>query len=318
MSAAFIGFLLFAFLGVVLLLQTAWFLWQARYSPQARRFRERLAGVAVSRSLSLLGPGKAASNAQAFWMRSAWTRRFAAWLRSSGQDPNPTRFAALTALMALTSALIAAVFRLPLAMVLGAGLIGAAVPALRVASARRRRLQTIEAQLPQALDLMSRALRAGHAFAAALQMVATEASQPIAGEFRTTVDEIQLGIPVPQAMADLAHRVPSVELRFFVVSVLLQRESGGNLTEILSNLSKLMRDRADLLGRVRVLSAEGRLSAWILTGLPFATAGLVYWASPSFMAVLWTDPVGLRLLTAALGLLALGIVVMNQLVRIRV
>jgi tight adherence protein B len=173
-------------------------------------------------------------------------------------------------------------------------------------------------QLPDALDLISRALKAGHAFPSGLQMVGEEAQDPIAGEFRIVHDEINFGVAVPTALANLANRVPSLDMRQFVIAVLIQRETGGNLTELLANISTLIRERLKLLMKVRVLSAEGRLSAWILCLLPFFLAGVINLINPRFMSVLWTDPMGLKMIYASLVMMAVGALWMRKIIRIRV
>jgi tight adherence protein B len=127
----------------------------------------------------------------------------------------------------------------------------------------RRRLEKIEQQMPEALELMSRAMLAGHAFPSALKMVGDEMAEPAAGEFRIVFDEINYGISVPEALNNLAARVPSTDVSYFVISVLIQRETGGNLAELFGKLSALIRERLKLLGTVRVLAAEGKLSAQI-------------------------------------------------------
>jgi len=183
---------------------------------------------------------------------------------------------------------------------------------------RSRRLAKLERQLPDALDLLTRALRAGHAFTAGLKMAADEMADPIAGEFRAVHEEINFGVSMQQALTHLSERVPSTDVRYFVVAVLIQRDSGGNLTEILGNLSRLIRERAKLMGRVRVLSSEGRMSAWILTLLPFALGGVLYVANPKFMGPMLTDPIGIAMLEYLLVMMAMGVIVLRKIVRIRV
>jgi len=165
---------------------------------------------------------------------------------------------------------------------------------------------------------MSRALKAGHALPSGLQMVGDEAQDPIAGEFRIVHDEINYGVAVPTALLNLAHRVPSTDMRYFVIAVLIQREAGGNLTEVLGKISALIRERLRLLGRVRALSAEGRMSGWVLGLLPFAVGGIINLINPKFMSVLWTDPMGLKLIYAALGMMTLGALWMRKIIKIRV
>ncbi len=183
---------------------------------------------------------------------------------------------------------------------------------------RRKRVFQIEAQLPDTLDLMARAMQAGHAFSSALLIVGAEGTLPIRGEFQTTFDEINFGIPTHSALQHLTQRVASSDLRFFVVAVLIQLETGGNLTEILKSLAALIRDRQRVAGTVRVLSAEGRLSAWILGLLPFTIALLLSLINPDLISILWTDPMGIHMLQISLGLMLVGVWWMWRMVRIRI
>jgi tight adherence protein B len=142
--------------------------------------------------------------------------------------------------------------------------------------------------------------------------------EPIAGEFRAVHDEVNFGVSLQDALANFSERVPLTDVRYFVVAVLIQRESGGNLTEILGNLSRLIRERLKLLARVRVLSSEGRLSAWILGIMPFALAGVINLVNPQFMSPLWTDPMGIAIVKYMLLLMALGVIVLRKITHIRV
>jgi tight adherence protein B len=199
----------------------------------------------------------------------------------------------------------------------GAGVVLGALPVFYIQYRRRKRLDKFERQLPEALDLITRALRAGHAFPAALKMAGEEMAEPVAGEFSTVHDEVNFGVSLGQALAHLSERVPLTDLRYFVVAVLIQRDSGGNLTEILSNLSHLIRERLKLMGKVRVLSSEGRLSAWILTLMPFFMAGLMNLMNPEFMKPLWTDPIGINIITYTLTLMFFGVLIMRKIIKIR-
>ena len=194
----------------------------------------------------------------------------------------------------------------------------ALLPYLYVTRAKAKRLDRIEQQLPDALDLMGRALRAGHAFPTALKMVGDEMSDPIAAEFRVAFDEVNFGISMPEALMNLATRVPSTDLRYFVIAVLIQRETGGNLSELLASISAIIRDRLKLLGQVKVLSAEGRLSAWILALLPFGAAFMIQIVNPKFLEVLYTDPTGKKMLAVAGVMMLLGVLAMRKIVHIRV
>jgi tight adherence protein B len=166
--------------------------------------------------------------------------------------------------------------------------------------------------------MISRALRAGHAFSGALGMVGEEMKGPIGPEFRTTFEEINYGVALDEAMTNLAMRVPINDLRYFVIAVLIQRESGGNLAEILDTIGNLVRDRLKLFDKIRVLSAEGRLSAWILGLLPFCTAGLILVVNPGFMRILWEDPMGVQMVGGAVLSMFMGVLWMRKIIRIRV
>ncbi len=181
-----------------------------------------------------------------------------------------------------------------------------------------QRIVAIENQLPDALDLMVRALQSGHAFVSALQITASESRAPMADELRKVFDEIQLGLGVPSALQHLASRIDSKEIRYFVVAVLIQNETGGNLADVLRKTATLIRERQKIAGVVRVLSAEGRISAWILSVMPFLLAFFLYLINPEFVSALWKDPMGLAMLGVSLGLMLLGIFWMSRMVRIKV
>jgi tight adherence protein B len=193
-----------------------------------------------------------------------------------------------------------------------------AFPYFLLMRARDARLRKLEQQLAEAVDFLARALRAGHSFTNVLSMAGTELPEPIGAEFRIVHGEISLGIPMPDALQNLATRVPLTDLRYLIIAVLIQRESGGNLAELLGNIARIVRERLKLLGQVRVLSAEGRLSAWILGLLPFVMMFVMSLANPEYISALWTDPAGIKLLWYGSGMLVLGALWLRKLVRIRV
>jgi len=197
-----------------------------------------------------------------------------------------------------------------------AGLLAGALPALYVVRKRSVRLQTFEEQFPEAIDLISRALRAGHALTTGLGMVADEIPAPVGTEFRRLYDEQNFGSSLPDAMRAMAQRVPVLDARFFVTAVLTQRESGGNLSEVLDNLASVMRERFKLRRQIRVISAHGRISAWVLSCLPPAMCGALFLISPGYLRILWQDPLGLRLVMVAVCLQILGTIIVSRLVRI--
>lgn len=317
--------LLVGFLAVVLLLEGAYLLWSNYRSPEVMQLERRLQALSAgshggAEAISLL-KRRSLEGASAFERILASLPRISTLdrlIEQSGTTMTLPRLAVMMLLTALSVFLVALVFKVPFAFALAAGAGVALVPPLYLMAMRDRRLRQLDAQLPDAVDLIARALRAGHAFPSALQMAGEELPAPIGEEFRIAFEEINYGISMNDALLNLATRVPSDDLRFFVIAVLLQRETGGNLAEILDNISTLIRERFKLMGTVRVLSAEGKLSAWILTLLPFGTALMINIVNPGFMSVLWKDPAGLRLVAVAAALMVLGILWMRKIIRIRV
>lgn len=198
-----------------------------------------------------------------------------------------------------------------------AGLLGA-IPYVYLLWRKNQRVAMFERQLPEALELVSRALRAGHAFSVGLKMVGEEAADPIGKEFRQVFDEVSMGVALPQALENMIHRVDSIDLRFFMTSVLVQRETGGNLAEIIDSLAGLIRQRFELQLRVKALSAEGRMSAVVLFGLPIVVGIALFKMNPDYMELLFTDPIGRNLATVGSIMMAIGAVVMKRMVAIKV
>lgn len=199
-----------------------------------------------------------------------------------------------------------------------AGLIAASLPVAHLRRLRSKRIARFQEQLPEALELMVRSLRAGHAFTTSLQIISDEFAEPLGQEFKKVIEEVNFGVSMPKALGNFAARIPSPDLKFFVVSVSIQRDVGGNLTEILSTIAKLIRDRAGLARHVRTLSAEGRLTANCMACIPFILAGALHVMNPEYMGALPGSPLGRMLIVAALVLMALGIFIIRRLVRIEV
>lgn len=317
-------FVLVTFVAIVLLVEGAYLLWNDYKGPEVQRLEKRLRSLSAGRH----GAEAGSLLKQRSLSDTPWVERLLLafprvssldrLLTQSGSEMTVSRFLLVSLLAGAAAFLLLLVLRTPLFFAVAIGVVAAVVPLLFVLGARSKRLHKFDEQLPDALDLLSRALRAGHAFPSAMQMVATEAADPIGSEFQITFEEINYGVSVGDAMLNLATRVPSIDLRYFVISVLLQRETGGNLSELLDNLSKLIRERFKLLGRIRVLAAEGKLSAYILIALPFVTALMIFLVNPKFMSVLWTDPAGLNFIFAAMLAMILGAFWMWRIVKIRV
>jgi tight adherence protein B len=199
---------------------------------------------------------------------------------------------------------------------LAAAPFGAAIPFLVVNFHRKRRLDRFEEQFPESIELIARALRAGHAFPTGLQMVAEEVPDPVGGEFKLVYDRQNFGMPMGEALKGMAERVPVLDARFFVTAVLTQRETGGNLSEVLDNLASVMRDRFKVRRQVRVITAHGRITGWILAGMPPALAGVLCIIAPDQMKLLVTDPLGIKMVAIAAMMQITGTVIIRKLVNI--
>jgi tight adherence protein B len=210
-----------------------------------------------------------------------------------------------------------AVFRLTVASIPGA-LIGGALPYLVLMRKRTLRMRRFEEQFPEALDLLSRAIRAGHAFTTAVGMVADEAPDPIGPEFKKTFDEQNFGLPLKDALGNLGQRVPLIDVHFFVTAVLIQRETGGNLSEILDNLSHVVRERFKILRQVRVYTAHGRLTGYVLLALPAALAVALFFINPEHMDLLFKERMGQMMLLGAAVMQTIGYFWIRQVVKIEV
>jgi tight adherence protein B len=183
---------------------------------------------------------------------------------------------------------------------------------------RTKRFQKFEELFPEAIDTLARAVRAGHAFTTALELIANELSEPVASEFRKLFEEQKFGLPVRDALMNLAERVPLVDVKFFVTAVMLQRETGGNLAEILDNLSYVIRERFKIMRQVRVYTAQGRLTMMLLMGLPPVIVITMLMTSPAFIRPLFADPIGHFLVVAGIVLQTLGYFVIRKIIRIQV
>ncbi len=192
------------------------------------------------------------------------------------------------------------------------------LPIMWVLMRRKRRLKHFAAQLPEAMEMIARTLRAGQSLGFGISLVANEMDQPIAGEFNRVFEEQNLGIPMEQSLKELAERIPNLDLKFFVTAVILQRQTGGDLAEILDKIGSLIRDRFRIWGQVQALTGEGRLSGVVLLVLPFVLFLAVYQLNPSYVKVLFTDPMGTKMLTIAVIMQIIGAIVIRKIVNIQV
>ena len=197
-------------------------------------------------------------------------------------------------------------------------IIGALMPYSYASFRRGRRFQKFEELFPEAIDTLARAVRAGHAFTTALELISNEISEPISSEFRKLFEEQKFGLPVRDALLNLTERVPLVDVKFFVTAVMLQRETGGNLAEILDNLSYLIRERFKIMRQVRVYTAQGRLTMMLLMGLPPIIVITMLIMNPAFIRPLFADPIGHTLIVAGITLQTVGYFIIRRIIRIQV
>lgn len=324
MDLVFAAFAVLLFAAVIFMVEGAWLWWTTSHGKGARRIARRLDMMA--------GRGEGAERISILKQRryatSPWLNR---WLGRVPQVASLDRLLLQSGLgwqvgqflggaMLLLLAALVLLPGLPLPLLPAALLLAAAVAAPYgvLLRARAARLKRIEIQLPEAADFLARALRAGHSFANVLKMVGDEMPDPIGGEFKATYEEINYGVPMNEALHNLGTRIPLTVLRYLVLAVLIQRESGGNLAELLANIGRLTRARLKLLAQVRVLSAEGRMSAWILALLPLGMLAISSVTNYHYVSILWTTSTGINLLWSAAGSTLFGVVWMRGVIRIRI
>jgi tight adherence protein B len=204
----------------------------------------------------------------------------------------------------------------PLAYVIG--LVCAFLPILYIRRARAKRLHRFEELFPESLEFVARSMRAGHAFSVSLEMIHREFQEPIAGEFRRSFEEHNLGLPLDVALQKMAKRVPSLDVHFFVSAVLLQKRTGGNLAEILDKLAYVIRERFKLRGRIRAISAHGKMTGTALTCIPIGVALLMFWVNPDYVRFFFLDDIGNFMMGAAILLQIIGYLIMQKIVNIDV
>jgi len=230
----------------------------------------------------------------------------------------PSRLLMFSGMAGLLAALAASAVSVSILLMLGSGVLAAAVPFVHLWWKRKKRFDHFLEHLPDALDLMSRALSAGHAFSEAMQMVSAEMPEPIATEFRKTYEEQNLGLSFKLALENLTQRIPLLDLRLCVTAVLIQRETGGNLAEILEKVAYTIRERFRIMGDLKTLTTSSRMSAWLLCGLPIFVTFVITAMNPDYMAILWKDQRGHYLIATALFLQMTGMLIVRKILRIKI
>jgi len=247
-----------------------------------------------------------------------WADKLRNFIGQAGMKVKPGRLILLSAILAVAAFLIGT--RMMANSLIGLLFIpvGGLVPIGFVAFKRKKRLKAFEKIFPEAIDLLGRAVRAGHSFSTGLEMITTELPEPVAGEFRTTFEEQNFGLPLRDALLNFSERIPLIDVRFFVTAVLIQKDTGGNLAEILDNLSHVVRERFRILGEVKVKTAQGRLTAAILISLPPIMGVVLRFLNPSYMKPLFTDPMGPWIIALAAFLQIVGSLILWKIVNIDV
>ncbi|HWN10471.1 MAG TPA: type II secretion system F family protein [Pyrinomonadaceae bacterium] len=230
----------------------------------------------------------------------------------------PSRLVMFSGMAAILAAMASSVVSVSIVLMVTAGLLAAAMPFAHVYWKRKKRFDAFLEHLPDALDLMSRALAAGHAFSESMHMVSSEMPEPIATEFRKTYEEQNLGLSLKLALENLTQRIPLLDLRMCVTAVLIQRETGGNLAEILEKVAYTIRERFRIMGDLKTLTTSSRISAWLLCGLPIFVTFAITVLNPDYMTIFWKDQRGHYLIGIALLLQVTGMLIVRKILRIKI
>ncbi len=310
----------FAFVSVILILLLVYWVWVHFFDPRNKAKKKRL--QAIQNAIHSGGPSLSSAQESALetWLRSR-IRTFEQLDKLVQRAHSPLTAVHLMGLMLALFTVVVVIGLVrqtnPLLLLVLAVAI-ARTPVMWLSRQSNKRRQAFGDKLPETLDYISRAMRAGHSLTSAIGMVGKEFADPLGHEFKIVFDEISFGIPFKDALGRLADRVQSYDLNFFVISIKIQHETGGNLTELLDGLAITLRERVKLRGKIRTLSAEGRASAWVLGSMPFVLAAMLTFINPRYMSALWTTPQGQKLILIGGGLMAVGFFVLNRIIKIKV
>jgi tight adherence protein B len=323
MLTVLIAFGIFA--TVVLLLEGVYYTYQvlSKRGKETERIKERIQEWTAQPELQQLDIVRKQSLSDIPWLHDVLVtiRKLDGLRRLHERGNNKLPFGTFLLASLLIAILIGGVcmqFHIHLIVALASVAVGASLPFGYLYWVKTKRMAKFQRQLPEALELIARALRAGHAFFVGLKLVGEEFPEPIGPEFKRAFDEVSMGISVPQALQNLADRVDCLDVKFFVTSVSVQRETGGNLAEIIESLGLLIRKRFELYMKIAALSAEGKVSAIILFALPLVLGLLLYWINPEYIGLLFTDPIGHTMLMTGSGLMILGAFITKKMINIEV
>ena len=313
--------LIAAFVGVMALIIGAGMLIQGRTTSQAESRLAAFTGGEVATSQQVADELVRDGFSTASGIFSSLTKRFERLPMFFQQAESPLKIEQFVGLCAGSAALgtcVSMIARAPAALYPLGAVIGFMLPWGWLAFRRKRRFRRFEKQLPDALELMSRALRSGHSLASGLSVVASEMPAPISTEFHSAYEEQNLGIPIDKALHNMLDRIPNVDLQFFVTAVAIQRQAGGDVAEILNKISGLVRERFKILGQVKALTGEGRISGIVLMALPIALFFAVYYLNPDYVMVLFEHEDGRKMMTGAIIMQIIGAFVIRKICDIKV
>ena len=324
MDTKFTIFIVFVFIAAFFALEAIYYWWVKRFGVEATRLKKRIEHITnhdLDRSAYQgILKNRYADNKNPinqFLFTLSLTKKLDALLLHSGELWTIAKFFKLTALSAFIVGVVCVIFNFNFAIVLMIALLASLLPLFYVIRSKQKRLDKFEEQLPEAIDTICRSLKAGHAFNSAFTLVGEELADPIATEFRITMEENNLGVNINEAMQNLAERVPLTDLKFFVVAVLIQRETGGNLAEILGNISNIIRERFKLRRQIGVMTAEGRLSAKILGAMPIVMLIIMNALNPTYGPLMFNSPTGIYVLKVGAVMMLMGFIWMRSIINIK-
>jgi tight adherence protein B len=323
MAATLLAFLVLVIVAIAIF-ALAWLV--DRRNARARIIKERLAAVkkaperAAEEELALLRDEQLSEipALDSLLRRSARVSDLQKMLAQANIEMRAGNFLGISAVSGVVATLLAYGLSGRVEVAWIALLVGFILPYSYASIRRNKRFEKFEELFPEAIDTLARAVRAGHAFTTALEMITAEVAEPVSGEFRQLYEEQKFGMPVRDALMNLTERVPLVDVKFFVTAVMLQRETGGNLAEILDNLSYVIRERFKIQRQVRVYTAQGRLTMALLMGMPPIIVTAMLLLNPSFIRPLFADPIGHTLLVGGITLQTIGYFVIRKIIRIQV
>jgi tight adherence protein B len=307
----------------------AWFV-VTKYikSSDLDRIKARLSGTNKAKKAKSGKPGEASVMQQEAGTKNRLAQKIvdkyrlgpkiSNFLEQAGMRWAPARLVHTCLLGFMGGFIMGWMFTSSIIMATALGAVAAGAPVLFIYRKRKARLHRFEELFPDALEFVSRSMRAGHAFSVSLEMIHREFQEPVAGEFRRTFEEHNLGLPIEIALQKLATRIPSLDVHFFVSAVLLQKRTGGNLAEILDKLAYVIRERFKLRGRIRAVSAHGKMTATALSAIPAGVAILMFYTNPDYVKFFFKDDTGNIMLGAAVGLQLIGYLIMKKIVNIEV